>query len=70
MAETEYTKGFRAGQQQVAYESYAPNILHTQTRELAAGNAKVLDELQYALDHRARWHDFPGGDDHLIRGID
>jgi hypothetical protein len=78
MSETEYTKGFRAGQQSYAYETYMENILYSQTRELAGWHPepqRVKSELEHALELHAkyafgRWQDWPEGDDHLIRGID
>lgn len=66
---TGHTAGFRAGQQSAVFETYAANILYTQAREMAAGERRVLDELQHALNHTRRWQDWPEGDDHLIRGI-
>jgi hypothetical protein len=75
---TGHTAGFRAGLQHAALETYAANILYTQTRELADWHPepqRIKSELENALDLHARysigrWQDYPEGDDHLIRGTD
>lgn len=69
MPETEYTRGFRAGQQAAAFETYAVNIIAGQTREVASSvpdGGRALIELETALANHARWQDWPDGDDHLI----
>jgi len=71
MAATEYTRGFRAGYQHAAYETYAVCIVAAATRDVAAdapNGDRALAELESALAHHARWQDWPEGDDHLILG--
>jgi hypothetical protein len=74
MSATEYTRGFLAGYQQAAFDSYAMNLIATHALDIAADypdcRDRVLVELETALAHHARWADWPDGEDHLIRGED